>query len=153
MAHAESGARPHGLGAWSSHVGAACSGSWRGGSDVQGGAPKKPRWPDDRPGKSPQATMVTDGVRDVVVLYLNRPDNFPTCRDRHRLCWWAQSLVGCTGNDQLSLGDRNVAGCGSARWSLREEKRRPCVQDRRRAVSDIGYGTQTHYPRDGTKQP
>ena len=39
----------------------------------------------DRPGKSPQATMVTDGVRDVVVLYLNRPDNFPTCRDRHRL--------------------------------------------------------------------
>jgi hypothetical protein len=40
----------------------------------------------DRPGKSPQATMVTDGVRDVVVLYLNRPDNFPTCRDRHRLC-------------------------------------------------------------------
>jgi hypothetical protein len=29
--------------------------------------------------------MVTDGVRDVIVLYLNRPDNFPTCRDRHRL--------------------------------------------------------------------
>jgi hypothetical protein len=107
----------------------------------------------DRPGKSPQATMVTDGVRDVVVLYLNRPDNFLRA---------GTAIVSADGHSRLSAVRVMISSVLVIVMSPVVDPRDGHLE--RRSVDlafkiaaalcrTLGMGHRTHYPRDGTKQP